>query len=194
MGAGGAEVDVRRNFPRPGGWPVVAIDPRGSGRLFVVWGDYRRRPRIVCATSEDSGRTWTEPVRVNDDPRGNGKDQSMQWLAVDPTDGAAYVVFYDRRDDPDNVSATVTLARSTDGGRTFTNYAWSDTASGPEIRLPRRLSRHRRLRRARVRRLDRDAPAPGRRQAKSRKAGAGGNGRRRARLAVRTDGGPGRER
>ena len=56
----------------------------------------------------------------------------MQWLAVDPKDGAAYVIFYDRRSDPKNLLPTVTLARSTDGGRSFTNYAWSDTPTDPK--------------------------------------------------------------
>ena len=35
--------------------------------------------------------------------------------------------FYDRRDDPRNRLTAFTLARSTDGVRTFTNYAWSET-------------------------------------------------------------------
>jgi len=37
-----------------------------------------------------------------------------------------YVVFYDRRGDPKNRQQTVTLARSTDGGHTFQNFAWMD--------------------------------------------------------------------
>jgi hypothetical protein len=124
-------VDVN-NFPRAGGWPLMAMDPRGSGRLFVVWGDFRNGDRdIFATTSTDGGHTWTPPVRVNDDPISNGRDQVMEWLAVDPTDGAAYVIFYDRRDDPKNLLPTVTLARSSDGGRTFTNYAWSTNTSDP---------------------------------------------------------------
>jgi hypothetical protein len=47
-------------------------------------------------------------------------------MAVDPSDGSAYVVFYDRRGDPQNRKQIVTLARSTDGGKTFSNYAWTD--------------------------------------------------------------------
>jgi hypothetical protein len=64
-------------------------------------------------------------VRVNSNPPHDGTDQFFQWLAVDPTTGAASVIFYDRRIDPDNRKTTVTLARSTDGGATFTNYAWT---------------------------------------------------------------------
>jgi hypothetical protein len=36
------------------------------------------------------------------------------------------VVFYDRRGDPQNRQQIVVLARSSDGGRTFVNYAWTD--------------------------------------------------------------------
>jgi hypothetical protein len=119
-------------FPRSFGWPVLAVDPRTAGRLFVVWGDYRHGDRdVFCVASGDQGTTWSAPVRVNDDPVGNGRDQLTQFVAVDPTDGAVYVLFYDRRDDPDNVAPTVTLARSTDGGRTFTNYGWGTTPLRP---------------------------------------------------------------
>jgi len=62
-------------------------------------------------------------VRVNSNPLHDGTDQFMQWLAVDPVSGAANVIFYDRRGDPENKSATVTLARSSDSGKSFMNYA-----------------------------------------------------------------------
>jgi hypothetical protein len=48
-------------------------------------------------------------------------------MAVDPVSGDVYVQFYDRRDDPTNHKTGVTIARSTDGGKTFVNYAWSET-------------------------------------------------------------------
>ena len=70
----------------------------------------------------------TAPVRVNNDPVHNGAEQFFQWLAVDPTDGSIDVVFYDRRGDPQNRKQIVVLARSTDGGRSFNNYAWTDEA------------------------------------------------------------------
>jgi hypothetical protein len=115
------------DFPRACGLPVVQVDP-SSGRVFGVWGDHRFGDSdILCTTSDDGGRTWSEPVRVNDDQRGNGRDQVMHWFAVDPIDGSANVVFFDRRDDPENLRPRITLARSTDGGRTFANHALSDS-------------------------------------------------------------------
>jgi hypothetical protein len=62
---------------------------------------------------------------VNTDPVHNGAEQFFQWLAVDPTDGSVDVVFYDRRGDPQNRKQIVVLARSTDGGHSFNNYAWT---------------------------------------------------------------------
>ena len=45
---------------------------------------------------------------------------------MDPTDGSINVIFYDRRGDPQNRKQIVVLARSTDGGHSFNNYAWTD--------------------------------------------------------------------
>jgi hypothetical protein len=67
-------------------------------------------------------------VRVNNDALRDGADHFFQWMAVDPVTGDVDEVFYDRRADPRNRSQTVTLARSTDGGRTFENYAWTGAA------------------------------------------------------------------
>jgi hypothetical protein len=124
--SGGEHTWAARDFPRACGLPVVQVDPR-SGRLLVVWGDYRFGDSdILCATSDDGGRTWSEPVRVNDDDAGNGRDQVMHWFALDPVDGSANVLFFDRRDDPENLRAVITLARSTDGGKTFVNHGLSE--------------------------------------------------------------------
>ncbi len=62
---------------------------------------------------------------MNSNPVHDGTDQFFQWLAVDPATGVENVIFYDRRMDIENHNTTVTLARSTDGGVTFTNYAWT---------------------------------------------------------------------
>jgi hypothetical protein len=124
--------DVRRGD----GFPQIGIDPRGGkrgGRLYGVWTDFRNGDiDVFCSASANHGRTWGPAVRVNDDPLHDGADQFMQWAAVDPVTGDVYVLFYDRRSDPDNQKAAITLARSTDGGRTFRNYSWTASSFDPE--------------------------------------------------------------
>ncbi|HLW78657.1 MAG TPA: sialidase family protein, partial [Terriglobia bacterium] len=116
---------------RANGFPVIAIDPRTS-RLYLAWSDYRNgEVDVFCSTSKDGGRTWGEAVRVNADPVHDGADHFFHWLAVDPLTGAANVIFYDRRGDPGNRKAVVVLARSIDGGGSFANYAWTETAFDP---------------------------------------------------------------
>ncbi len=115
---------------RANGFPQIAIDPhRGKkGRLYVTWSDYRSGDiNVYCSTSDDGGKSWSNAVRVNSNPAHDGTDQFFQWLAVDPSTGDANIIFYDRRIDPSDRKTAVTLARSTDGGENFTNYAWTRT-------------------------------------------------------------------
>jgi hypothetical protein len=113
------------------GFPQIGVDSRQGrqgGRLYVSWSDFRNGDvDVFCASSKDRGRTWSAPVRVNSDPIHDGLDQFFQWMTVDPVTGDVYVQFYDRRDDPENHRTGFTLARSTDGGNTFGNYAWEET-------------------------------------------------------------------
>jgi hypothetical protein len=115
-----------QTLERANGFPQIAIDPR-TRRLYITWSDYRNGDiDIFLSTSNDGGKHWSAPMRVNNDPVHNGAEQFFQWLAVDPTDGSVNVIFYDRREDPRNRKQIVVLARSNDGGRMFTNYAWTD--------------------------------------------------------------------
>ena len=110
---------------RANGFPQIAIDPK-SKRLYATWSDYRNGDLdIFVSSSSDEGKHWTPASRVNNDPVHNGAEQFFQWLAVDPVDGSVNVVFYDRRGDPNNRKQIVVLARSTDMGRSFMNYAWT---------------------------------------------------------------------
>jgi hypothetical protein len=111
---------------RANGFPQIGIDPK-SKRLYITWSDYRNGDLdVFTASSDDRGKRWSAPVRVNNDPVHNGAEQFFQWLAVDPVDGSVNVLFFDRRGDPRNKKQIVALARSTDSARTFTNYAWTD--------------------------------------------------------------------
>ncbi len=126
------------DFERANGFPQIAVDSRHGNykhaHLYVTWSDYRNGDiDVFCSSSQDGGKHWSAPVRVNNDPIHNGSDQFYQWLTVDPVSGAVSVIFYDRRNDPENRKTLVTLAHSTDGGKSFVNYAWSSkpfTASG----------------------------------------------------------------
>ncbi len=123
-----------QGLDRANGFPQIGIDARHGkdGRLYTTWSDYRAGDiGVYCATSDDGGKTWTKAVRVNSNPPHDGTDQFFQWLAVDAESGAANVIFYDRRGDADNRKTTVTLARSTDGGASFANYAWTRDAFTP---------------------------------------------------------------
>jgi hypothetical protein len=114
-----------QTLERANGFPQIAIDPKGK-RLYIAWSDYRNGDLdIFVASSDDGGKRWSEPVRVNNDPVHDGVEQFFQWLAVDPVDGSVNVLFYDRRLDPQDRKQIVALARSTDEGKTFTNYAWT---------------------------------------------------------------------
>jgi hypothetical protein len=133
---------------RSNGFPQIGLDPRSavgdkndphiakrggkqSGNLYVAWSDYSNGDvDIFISSSADQGRSWSAPVRVNTDSIHNGRDQFFQWMAVDPQSGAVNLIFYDRR--TDNVQTTVTLARSTDGGKTFQNYTWDPEAFAAE--------------------------------------------------------------
>ncbi|HXJ04920.1 MAG TPA: sialidase family protein [Candidatus Acidoferrum sp.] len=113
------------------GFPQIGVDARpgkNGGALYLVWSDYRNGDvDVFCVSSNDYGKTWSKPVRVNSDPIHDGIDQFFQWMTVDPASGEIYIQFYDRRDDPANRRTGFTLARSTDGGKSFVNYVWSDT-------------------------------------------------------------------
>ena len=109
---------------RSNGFPQIGIDPQKQ-TLYVAWSDYSNGDvDVFLASSSDHGKTWSAPVRVNTDPIHDGTDQFFQWMAVDAVSGAVNLIFYDRR--RDNQQTMVTLARSTDGGKTFNNYSLDD--------------------------------------------------------------------
>jgi hypothetical protein len=76
---------------------------------------------VYVAKSTDGGATWTSQAAPA------GGDQFNQWLAVDPSNGSVNVSYYDTG--TRGVTSTVyTLARSTDGGVT---YSASAVANAP---------------------------------------------------------------
>ncbi len=114
---------------RANGLPVTTCDTSGGpyhGTIYINWTDQANGPGdtdVWLVKSTDGGNTWNDPVRVNDDPQ--GKQQFFTWMAVDQTNGYLYFVFYDRRN-YDNTMTDVFMARSTNGGETFTNFLVSE--------------------------------------------------------------------
>jgi hypothetical protein len=101
--------------------PGFAYDP-GRHRLYATWdagqGDARG---VFLARSDDGGATWGPPVPVAPGPRA----QFLPAVSVAP-DGRVDVLFYDRRADPADVKAQVTLASSSNGGGSFRTTTVSD--------------------------------------------------------------------
>lgn len=106
---------LRNSFFRVNSFPSVAVDPR-RGHVFVTWGDYRlgsAKAFIVRSTSR--GERWgPEQAVSNESPN----DQVFPWVAATP-DGAPNVVYYDRRDDPNNFFLSVYVSTGRGGGLRF---------------------------------------------------------------------------
>jgi hypothetical protein len=94
-----------------------------QGRVYLMYTD---RPNtsssdtdIYVRHSDDSGTNWSAPVRVNDDPVGNGKSQFLPRIALDQTTGYIAVSFYDCRNSVNNDATEFWAAVSTNGGASF---------------------------------------------------------------------------
>jgi hypothetical protein len=113
-------------------FPSIATDISGGSRngyIYVTWCDARNGdPDIFCSRSTNDGVNWSTAVRVNNDGLGNGKLQCWPWIASDNAGNIA-IIFYDSRNTSSNTIIEAYLARSTDGGLTFTNELLSTQPS-----------------------------------------------------------------
>ncbi|HXC06371.1 MAG TPA: sialidase family protein, partial [Bacteroidia bacterium] len=129
----------------PGGWdynvsglyrcnglPVTTCDMSNGpnrGTIYINWSDQRNGTTdtdIWMVKSTDGGITWSSPKRVNTDPP--GRQNFMSFMTIDQSNGDLYVVYYDRRNYSSGDSTDVFLARSSDGGNTFTDYRINENA------------------------------------------------------------------
>ncbi|MCU0223412.1 MAG: glycoside hydrolase [Acidobacteria bacterium] len=118
---------------RRNSFPTAAIDTSRTatdGFVYVAWADSRNGDAdILLSRSTDGGTTWSPPLRVNDDPVGNGRDQFFPWMAVDG-EGKVHLMWHDRREDAADDLFHVFVATSRDGGVTFDrNVKVTDVAS-----------------------------------------------------------------
>ncbi len=74
-----------KNSIRVASFPSMAVDISGgprNGWIYITWPQRSVTPAgtdpdIVMIRSTDGGTNWSSPVRVNDDPINNGKDQVL---------------------------------------------------------------------------------------------------------------------
>lgn len=124
---------IQGTFPeksniRVNGLPRIATDNTGgprNGWIYIVTTEKDLAPAgsdpdVIFRRSTNNGQTWSPALRVNTDPLNNGKVQYFPALHVDNT-GGINVLYYDDRETTSD-SATVYLARSTDGGNTWREY------------------------------------------------------------------------
>jgi hypothetical protein len=113
-------------------FPTIAVDnssgPR-SGWIYVAFADNRSGDCDVFLTkSTNSGVNWSVPLRVNNDAIGNGTVQYWPTIAVNEAGNIA-ILFMDTRNNVSNTVIEAFIARSYDGGVTFTNELLSTEPS-----------------------------------------------------------------
>lgn len=102
-------------------FPSLAMDRR-DGRLYVAYADARLgHSDVYVRTLPPHGGRWSSAVRVNDTPAGDRTSQFLPNVAVAP-DGRVDVVYYDRRVDPRDREAEVSLQSSYDHGKSFSRH------------------------------------------------------------------------
>lgn len=118
---------------RTDGFAMLASDlnPKSLyyGWLYLMWSDQRGGPtNVYFISSTDQGTSWTAPLRVS--PQGKqGAHNFFPSMALDPISGRLYIVYYSLF--TDNRVTSVMLARSTDGGQSFTNELLSESVFTP---------------------------------------------------------------
>ena len=119
-------------FPYPALNSDVSLLSPYMGNLYIAFMDENVTDMDIFFTkSEDNGATWSEPIRINDDPLHNGADQFHPWITIDES-GIIHAIFYDRRLDQNNWLFDLYYTRSDDAGETWsTNERISTVSSNP---------------------------------------------------------------
>jgi hypothetical protein len=120
----------------PTTFPSIAADVSGgprNGYIYITWCDGRNGDAdVFMSVSTNHGGTWSSAIRVNNDPISNGKVQAWPWIAVNDS-GKIAILFYDTRNTPTTSIIEAWLARSDNGGVSFTNEVLSSVQSPTNV-------------------------------------------------------------
>jgi hypothetical protein len=139
LGSGSSSGYGIKGIQRANGLPITVCDISYGpyrGNIYINYVDSVSPGDrdVMLVKSTNGGLNWSNPIRVNNDAP--GKEQFFTWMTIDQTTGYLYFIFYDRRNyTPPDLSTDVYMARSTDGGSTFTNILVSATPFIPNYQV-----------------------------------------------------------
>lgn len=109
------------------------------GRVYIAWAEFdgSGRSPIDLAFSDNNGRAWTGPIRVSD--AGHQFDQDAT-PRVGP-DGAVYVSFINGPNEKSLDGNAALIAKSTDGGNTWSQSFTAAPIPNPTGSIPNALYR-----------------------------------------------------
>jgi hypothetical protein len=101
---------------------AMAVDLSGgphNGRLYMVLTDAAANETDVWLIySDNGGQSWSNRMRMDDEQASFPVDQFHPWISVDE-EGRVWVVFYDRRNDPNGLLMDLYFTVSTNGGQSW---------------------------------------------------------------------------
>jgi hypothetical protein len=100
----------------------LAANPLDANNMIVAAIDSHNGDNDIYSTvSTDGGLNWTAPIRINDDPIGNGVWQDLVWANYSDN-GKCVISWRDRRNGDSSgyeKGSDIYFAVSTDGGKSF---------------------------------------------------------------------------
>lgn len=124
-------VDAYPRYQRMHTLPALASDEDGQALYAVYHDESTGDADVLAVASGDAGRSWSQPVRVNDDLASSGAIQFYPWATVGPA-GDVHVSWYDSRIDPETPTFEFYHASAPGPGLNFTpNHPVSNATFTP---------------------------------------------------------------